>query len=55
MTLENGSRTFNINERFWKAWLIDELIRTGRERRTLKENGRMAKHIDRIAEEDQKA
>lgn len=56
MAIENGARKFDIKERFWKAWLIDELIRKGNDVRALKESLELAGQITtRIADHDQKA
>lgn len=54
MAIENGSKTFNIHERFWKAWLMHELIRKGDDVQALRESVDMASHIDDISKEEQK-
>lgn len=55
MAMENASITFNIRERFWKAWLIDTVIQQGSDVQALKTTVEMAKLIHLISEEDQKA
>ena len=54
MALENGSKSFDINERFWKAWLIHELIRKGQDIQALTQSLDVASRIDRISEDEQK-
>ena len=54
MALENGSKSFNIDERFWKTWLIYELIRKGADIKALARSVNVTSRIDRISEEEQK-
>ena len=55
MAMENASAKFDIRERFWKAWLIDTLIQKGNDVTALKETMNIAKSIDLISKEEQKA
>ena len=50
MAEENGSVTFNIQERFWQAWLIDSLIEKGQDVTALQQSVDYASSLDRQAD-----